>query len=518
MKKTVVLFSFLFLFLVVSTNAQYKEWGTKFGIRYNQLFPENEFANVGVGGNDDFSFDTYKFSFLAEAFLAFELTSVLELQLTGGYGSYNGDASFGGTPFGEYETQIIPLNLRFRISPFNASGWNPYFYFGGGMMNYDIKTKPGNYNAAEANGWVGVFPAGIGAEFALSDVVLMDLGIGGALTSSYEVDGYKGETDLFDSYFNVSLGLTFAGESGGSDRDKDGLTKREEQALGTDPNNPDTDGDGLNDGEEVNKYNTNPLNIDSDGDVLNDYNEIMSFNTNPNNPDTDGDGLNDRDEIRTHLTDPLNPDTDGDTLNDSDEVNKHKTNPLEADSDKDGLNDADEINKYKTNPNISDSDADGLNDYEEVMIHKTDPNSRDTDKGTIDDYTEVKRGTDPLNAEDDVVKIGVPIILDGINFATGKADITPESENTLRKALKTMTTYTDISVEIGGHTDNVGSSTSNQKLSERRANAVRDWLIREGIDANRIIAVGYGEDKPFTDNSTVEGKYKNRRIEFTRTK
>jgi len=136
----------------------------------------------------------------------------------------------------------------------------------------------------------------------------------------------------------------------------------------------------------------------------------------------------------------------------------------------------------------------------------------------VDDGTEVKRGTDPLNAEDDVVKVGVPIILEGITFATGKADITPESENTLRKALKTLTTYTDISVEISGHTDNVGSEKSNQVLSEKRANSVRDWLVREGIDPARISAVGYGESRPTVPNDTKENMQKNRRIEFTRTK
>ena len=118
---------------------------------------------------------------------------------------------------------------------------------------------------------------------------------------------------------------------------------------------------------------------------------------------------------------------------------------------------------------IADTDGDGLSDSEEVLTHKTNPLKEDTDAGTIDDCTEVKRGTDPLNAEDDVVKIGVPIVLEGITFDVNKTTIKPESENTLRKALKTLTTYSDISVEIGGHTDSDGSAKSNQKLSEGRA-------------------------------------------------
>ena len=81
-----------------------------------------------------------------------------------------------------------------------------------------------------------------------------------------------------------------------------------------------------------------------------------------------------------------------------------------------------------------------------------------------------------------------------------------------------MQTYPDISVEIAGYTDNVGSASSNQRLSERRANAVRDWLVRQGIDPERIKAVGYGETNFVATNDTPEGRQKNRRIEFKRIK
>ena len=125
--------------------------------------------------------------------------------------------------------------------------------------------------------------------------------------------------------------------------------------------------------------------------------------------------------------------------------------------------------KYKTDPLKADTDGDGLTDDEEVMTYKTDPLKVDTDGGTIGDGVEVKRGTDPLDPSDDVVKIGVPIVLEGITFATNKSKITPESEEVLMKALKTLQTYPEIIVEISGHTDNVGSNSSNQKLSEGRA-------------------------------------------------
>ena len=525
MKKLVFLLAIVGLVAMSQQNyGQFKDWGTKFGIRGSILFPENEFANLGLSGNDNTSFDWFKASWLGEAFFGFELTKTLELSINAGYGKYAGKAYFDDasvTKFGEYETTIIPIHLRLRISPFDLKGWNPYFYVGGGVMNFSVDTKPTNVGGktTEEDGWVAIIPAGIGAEFALSERVFLDFALGGALSSTYDLDSYRsGPDDLWDAYFNASLGLTFTGENCKADKDMDGLGKCLEKQIGTDPKNADTDGDGLNDGEEYLTFKTDPLNVDTDGDGLNDFEEVKTYKTNPLVVDTDGDGLSDADEVMKYKTDPLVIDTDKEGLSDGDEVMKFKTNPLLADTDKDGLTDADEIMKYKTDPLKADTDGDGLSDSEEVLKYKTNPLNKDTDAGTVDDGTEVKRGTDPLNAEDDVVKIGVPIVLEGITFDVNKTTIKPESENTLMKALKTLKTYEDISVEIGGHTDSDGSAKSNQKLSEGRAESVKAWLISKGIDGSRITTKGYGEDKALADNKTKEGKQKNRRIEFTRTK
>ncbi len=87
------------------------------------------------------------------------------------------------------------------------------------------------------------------------------------------------------------------------DSDGDGLTDEEEDQLGTDPNNPDTDGDGINDGDEVNDTGTDPNDDDSDDDGLTDGDEVNNTGTDPNNPDTDGGGDNDGDEVNNG-TDP----------------------------------------------------------------------------------------------------------------------------------------------------------------------------------------------------------------------
>jgi outer membrane protein OmpA-like peptidoglycan-associated protein len=78
--------------------------------------------------------------------------------------------------------------------------------------------------------------------------------------------------------------------------------------------------------------------------------------------------------------------------------------------------------------------------------------------------------------------------------------------------------YPRANFTIEGHTDSVGSKATNQKLSERRANAVRDYLIANGIDANRLTAAGYGEDKPIASNATRAGRAENRRVEVNLVK
>ena len=124
-----------------------------------------------------------------------------------------------------------------------------------------------------------------------------------------------------------------------SDLDGDGLSRAEEEALGTDPNNPDSDGDGLNDSEEV-EAGTDPNNPDSDGDGLGDSQEVAG-GTNPNNSDSDGDGLGDSQEVAGG-TDPNNSDSDGDGLGDSQEV-AAGTDANNPDSDGDGVDDSQEV-------------------------------------------------------------------------------------------------------------------------------------------------------------------------------
>jgi outer membrane protein OmpA-like peptidoglycan-associated protein len=103
-----------------------------------------------------------------------------------------------------------------------------------------------------------------------------------------------------------------------------------------------------------------------------------------------------------------------------------------------------------------------------------------------------------------------------INFETGKANIKDESMPIIEQMVELMRTNTDLIVEIQGHTDNVGKPEANQKLSEERANAVRQALIDRGITAERMTAMGFGDTKPVADNNTEEGRAQNRRVELVK--
>ena len=101
----------------------------------------------------------------------------------------------------------------------------------------------------------------------------------------------------------------------------------------------------------------------------------------------------------------------------------------------------------------------------------------------------------------------------GILFATNSASLTPEATGNMTQMSETLQKYVDTKVVIEGHTDNSGSDAINQPLSQRRAQAVANSLTASGVDGSRITATGYGSTQPVADNTSVDGKAKNRRVE-----
>lgn len=455
-----------------------------------------------------------------EIMLRYGISRVFSAGILAGYEELKSkqDPPFADQPYNYMKLHAIPGSLVgwFHLSP--GSKFSPYIYAGLGAMIYKRQTSGGVYvddNKFKTSIHV---PAGIGFEAFASKKLAVNVDLGYRVLDDY-TDARKFEK--WDSYATAKAGLNFyIGSSDEDDDDEDGLNNGEERTWGTNPNNPDTDGDGLKDGEEVKRYRTNPLKTDTDGDGLSDGDEVFKYKTDPNKADTDGDGLSDGDEVLIYKTDPLKVDTDGDGLSDGDEVLKHRSDPLKVDTDGDGLSDWDEVKVHNTDPTKVDTDGDGLSDYDEVTKHKTDPLKVDTDDGGVNDGAEIARGTNPLNPKDDVLKEtiilekGKTVVLEGVNFQTGKATLTKDSEVTLEKAFIALVANPDVKVLIAGHTDITGSRQTNQRLSEQRAEAVKTWLVRKGIPASRLTTVGKGPDEPIDDNGTVEGRARNRRIEF----
>ncbi|MEO8404784.1 MAG: OmpA family protein, partial [Chitinophagaceae bacterium] len=173
------------------------------------------------------------------------------------------------------------------------------------------------------------------------------------------------------------------------------------------------------------------------------------------------------------------------------------------DTDKDNIND--EEDKCPTQPGpvsnqgcpLVDSDGDGIPDPDDKC-----PNLF----GTVEN-----QGCPDIKAE---VVQKIDYAANNIYFATGKYVLLSKSFKGLDDVAKVMKENPATQLTIDGHTDNVGSDASNQKLSENRAGAVKAYLVKKGVDASRLMSTGYGETKPIADNKTAAGRQKNRRVEL----
>jgi len=106
------------------------------------------------------------------------------------------------------------------------------------------------------------------------------------------------------------------------------------------------------------------------------------------------------------------------------------------------------------------------------------------------------------------------LVLEGVNFESDSAVLLPSSLVVLDRVAASLKAWPDVQVEVAGHTDSTNTTVHNQKLSGRRADSVRNYLIGQGVAASRLVAKGYGEGIPVADNKTKEGRKLNRRVEL----
>lgn len=448
-------------------------------------------------GND---FGTKKIRPLGAVFGESYLTNQFSLET-----AFNIGRLAGETGNADFQSTLNGLSLLARLGLVPGESFRPYL--AGGIEYLGVDPKDQNQLSAHNRSFVG-FPFGGGISLGVSENTALDFRGLYHYTLRDRLDGVEAGRD--DAFLSGTVGLTKLLRAN-KDRDGDGLLDKDEKARGTNRKLADTDGDGLSDGEEVLTYNTDPLKAD-----------------------TDGDGLSDSDEVKKHKTNALKADSDGDNLNDGEELNRHRTDPLKADTDGDGLSDGSELKMTNTDALKPDTDGDNLSDGEEVNRYKTNPLQADTDRGSVNDGAEVARNSNPNDASDDVppkqetikpretqalkIEMGKNIVLEGVVFKTGSAVISSQSQEVLTRAFNALNDNPEIEVEIQGHTDSQGSQASNLKLSQARADAVKAWLVKKGIAAQRMTTKGFGPDKPVATNATPEGRQQNRRIEFARLK
>jgi outer membrane protein OmpA-like peptidoglycan-associated protein len=368
----------------------------------------------------------------------------------------------------------------------------PYILLGGGVDMWSIKTRAmdtqnpqipigSTYKFNDLGG-----KGGIGISFWILDNLALDLqgrmtyiaanlSTSGTLTSYGDLAVYKYRP--FTAYIEPSIGLTYF-IGGAADSDHDGVKDKFDQC-------PDTPK-----GATVDQYGC-PL--DSDGDGV--YDGIDQCPDTPKGCVVDITGC------------PLDTDMDGVC----DGLDKCPDSPAGVAVDVNGC--------------PLDSDADGVPDYKDQQSN--------TPKGAVVDSLGVAIDSDGDGVPDGIDKcpdtpasvlvdeFGCPkakalkgkMILN-IRYQSGSFEPDEAAKAVLDELVLTLEAYPKLNIEVNGYTDALGSNSGNLKLSKKRADAVKDYLVSKGVAAERIKAQGFGEANPVADNGTDEGRLKNRRIEI----
>ncbi|RMG19397.1 MAG: hypothetical protein D6729_05340 [Deltaproteobacteria bacterium] len=404
----------------------------------------------------------------------------------------------------------------------------------------------------------------LGGGYALDANVELFGGLGMGLTRGYANPAYR-----------IFVGVRYGVRR--SDRDGDGIEDRIDRCVDVPEDrdgfedrdgcpDPDNDGDGVLDVKDRcpdlagAPENAGCPDVDTDGDGVLDRNDGCpkvaedrdGFEDEDGCPDTDNDrdGLTDAKDACPNEAGPAETkgcpetDSDGDGLYDGQDRCPEEAGPKEnegcPDTDQDGDGIVDRLDACPTKVEDldgfededgcpdADNDGDGITDaldrcpMEEGIPENRGCPDRDSDGDGIVDRLDncpnepgVKENFGCKKKQLVVIRKDKLEILEKVYFASGKAKIRRRSYPLLDNVARVLKEHPEIEkVIIEGHTDSRGSDAYNKRLSQRRADAVRAYLIRKGIDPARLEAIGYGEERPVASNETKEGRERNRRVEF----
>ena len=400
------------------------------------------------------------------------MTSGLNLELTGFYST--ADLDLPGSPLNGEAQKLTGVGAAAMVFP---SQTLPNLYailaLHQGYGEFETPSVTLNYTTT-------VFDSGLGYLFPLTDTLGFDVFL--RTEARYRMDNHNrkavgGEKSSYDLVANIGLLIPL------------GKLPVEAPAEVEVVAAADADGDGIPD----------------DKDTCPDTPAGTAVNETGCEGDTDGDGVLDRLDTC--------PDTPAGTA-----VNETGCVAV-ADADGDGV--PDDKDTCPSTPAgtavnetgcVGDADGDGIPDDKDTCP--------DTPAGTSVGETgcapepgcRPPKPGEPINLEG--CATGESVVLKGVNFEVNKDRLTANAKVILNTVSDALVSSSTLKVEVGGHTDSQGGDAFNQKLSEARANSVKAYLVKRGIDGGRITVKGYGETQPVDTNETAEGRENNRRVEL----
>lgn len=504
-----IFLSSLFVFiLALSLEAQNPQFPYGFSIK--NLFMDYQSQNGGDISN--FSAYDHGFELSAHKTINTNLSVVVPLKY-GVVRSHLGDSDF-------IHKQVYGADATVQYQFYRPeTKVNPYVMAGVGAVNED----EGKFNVQ--------IPFGVGLYFKVSENAYVNW------QSEYRYS-------LEDDRNNLHHGLGFSFMIGGKQEMEKAIEEEKEQLI-------DSDNDGLEDDIDLCPQIYGPKELkgcpDGDGDGIPDYRDdcpnIEGLVIFKGCPDTDQDGVSDNDDecpnmpgVRSNNGCPEN-DRDQDGISDENDqcpdtrgLAIYNGCPEKQEKDKDG----DGVPDMEDNcPNLRgtvaaggcpDRDNDGVPDHADecpeaagLAVMNGCP---DSDGDGIDDSRDKcpnTKGTVDANGCPGIEEADLTVLetaMRAVQFDTGKATLKPGSYPVLNQIANIMNKYPNYNLVIEGHTDNVGNAANNQILSENRAKACFDYLVRKGTSSDRMSYSGYGEAQPIANNNSLTGRELNRRVEF----